>query len=139
MRKFACAAGFAALTMAAPAHADNITAKTITLRALDKVTAHTEDFTIKIGEPLSFGTLDITVRHCEYRPPEDTPETYAFVQIKDRGLDEGKKVKTKSDKDKPEFVFSGWMFAGSPALSALDHSVYDIWVLSCSAGPQLRD
>ena len=139
MRKFACVAGFAALMTAAPASAENITAETITMRALDKVTAHTEDFTIKIGDKLSFGTLDITARHCEYRPPEETPETYAFMQIKDRGLDKGKKIKKKADEDKPEFVFSGWMFASSPALSALDHSVYDVWVLSCSAGPQLRD
>ncbi len=138
MRKLAIGVLLAGLT-SAPAFADNIKAETITLRALDKVTAHTEDFTLKVGDTLTFGTLDVAVRHCEYRPPEDTPETYAFLQIKDRGLDEGKKVKTKSDATKPDYVFSGWMFASNPALSALDHPVYDVWVLSCTEAPRLRD
>ena len=119
--------------------ANNIKAESVTLRTLDKVTAATEDFTIKIGETLKFGTLDITTRHCELRPPEETPETYAFIQIRDRGLGEGVKDGAKAKSDVPEYAFSGWMFASNPALSALDHPVYDVWVLSCSAAPKLRD
>lgn len=138
MRKLAFAAIIAAVFTPA-AFAENITAETVTLRALDKVTAHTEDFTVKIGSKLTFGTLDITTRHCEFRPPEETPETYAFIQIKDRGLTEGIKDGAKKDSDAPEYAFSGWMFASNPALSALDHPVYDVWVLRCSGAPQLRD
>ena len=124
------------------AHAENITGDTVVLRALDKVTADTQDFKVKIGDTLKFGTLDVTVQHCEKTPPEERPETYAFLQIKDRGLklsDKAKKKSKKTDEEpEPEFVFSGWMFASSPALSALDHPVYDIWVRGCTAKPNLR-
>ena len=138
MPRFATAMILAALC-SPQAFAENIKAESITLRALDKVTAATEDFTIKVGETLKFGTLDVTTRHCEFRPPEETPETYAFIQIKDRGLGEGVKDGAKKDSDKTEHAFSGWMFASNPALSALDHPVYDVWVLACSGAPQLRD
>jgi len=138
MRKLATAIILAAFCSPA-AFAENIKAESITLRALDKVTAATEDFTIKIGDTLKFGTLDVTTRHCEFRPPEETPETYAFIQIKDRGLGEGVKDSAKKDAQTPEYAFSGWMFASNPALSALDHPVYDVWVLACSGAPELRD
>ena len=69
---------------------------------------------------MTFGTLVITARTCRKRPPEEIPETTAFLEIID---------------DKPgepqRLVFSGWMFDSSPALSALEHAVYDIWVIDC--------
>ena len=67
----------------------------------------------------------MNVRHCEKRPPEDIPETYAFLQIDDRKLD------GKGKSGEIERVFSGWMLASKPAVSALDHGVYDVWVLDC--------
>lgn len=140
MRKIAILVTPLLMTMAA--HADNITGDTVTLRALDKVTADTKDFNVKIGDTLKFGTLDVTVRHCEKTPPEERPEIYAFLQIKDRGLESAskpaKKSKMSDEIAEPEFVFSGWMFASSPALSALDHPVYDIWVRGCTAKLSLR-
>ncbi len=116
-----------------PAHADNLVGDKVVLRALDKVTATTEDFTVKVGDDLRYGSLDIKVKHCEKKPPEETPETYAFLQILDARMD-GKGGASQSAK-----LFSGWMFASSPALSALDHPVYDIWVIDCLPSPVLDD
>lgn len=112
----------------------NLIGEAVELRALDKVTARTFDFTVPIGETLDFGSLTIHARHCEKRPPTELPETYAFLQIDDRRLtDEG------NESDEPERLFSGWMFASRPAISALDHRVYDIWVIGCLTKPNVND
>lgn len=114
------------LTFGTTAHAANIPGSAIQLRALDKVTATTQDFTVKIGDTLQYGSLSIDAVHCEKRPPEELPETFAFLQIRDAKLDgEGQET------EEPEMVFSGWMFASRPALSPLDHGVYDVWVIGC--------
>ncbi len=127
MRKFllAITSVISALLLAISANAANLVGEKVVLRALDKVTATTEDFTVNVGDSLKYGSLEIKVRHCEKRPPEETPEVYAFLQIFDMRSD-GNGKNTESEK-----LFSGWMFASSPALSALDHAVYDIWVLDC--------
>jgi len=73
-----------------------------------------------LDRPARFGSLEITVRRCYKAPPEEPPEAAAFLEIVD--------VRP----DSPEvLLFSGWMFASSPAVSALEHPVYDVWVLSC--------
>ena len=107
------------------AHAANISGSAVILRALDKVTATTQDYTVEIGDILQYGSLSIEAVHCEKRPPEELPETFAFFKIKDAKLD------GKGGRAEEETVFSGWMFASRPALSALDHGVYDIWVIGC--------
>jgi|TARA_B100000315_G_C14517753_1_gene559997 hypothetical protein len=90
------------------------------LQGLDKVTARISTIEAPLDLRVAFGTLRITVRTCSKRPPEEFPETTAFLEILDEKRDE-----TVSQ------VFSGWMFASSPALSALEHPVYDIWVKDC--------
>ncbi len=107
------------------AHAANISGSAVILRALDKVTATTEDYTVKVGDTLTYGSLSIDAVHCEKRPPEDLPETFAFLKIRDAKLD------GTGGRAEEATVFSGWMFASRPALSALDHGVYDIWVIGC--------
>lgn len=111
------------------AQANNWVGDSVVLRALDKVTATTQDYTVKVGEALEYGALRVDVKHCEKRPPEEVPETYAFLQIFETKLDgkgqAGEEVK----------AFSGWMMSSKPAISALDHPVYDIWVLGCNAQP----
>jgi len=92
------------------------------LEGLDKTTARVSDFEATIDKPVQFGTLSIVVRDCEKNPPEDTPENAAFVQI----------YETRKGEKKAR-LFSGWMFSSSPALSALEHPVYDITVLDCRA------
>ena len=111
--------------MALPSQAENLKGTAVVLRTLDKVTATTKDYTVRVGDKLNYGSLTVNVRHCEKRPPEDIPETYAFLQIDDRKLD------GKGKSGEVERVFSGWMLASKPAVSALDHGVYDVWVLDC--------
>jgi hypothetical protein len=94
------------------------------LRALDKITARVEELNIPEGQPYRFGTLTITVRACRVTPPEETPEAAAFLEISE----------TKTDETSAP-VFHGWMFASSPALSAMQHPVYDIWVIGCKVPP----
>lgn len=90
------------------------------LQALDKITARVKRLPARVGQTVSFGTLKVEVDACRKAPPEDSPESAAFLKITD----------TKSDP--PRAVFSGWMFASSPALSAMDDPVYDIWVVDCT-------
>lgn len=95
------------------------------LRGLDKVTARTRDFEVNVGGSYTFGALDITVRYCRRRPPEEPPEVFAFLEINDQRTD------GFGAGDDGERLFSGWMFASNPALNALDHAVYDVWVIDC--------
>ncbi|MEX2618163.1 MAG: DUF2155 domain-containing protein [Alphaproteobacteria bacterium] len=90
------------------------------LQGLDKVTARVSTFEAPLDVPVQFGTLSITLRSCERTPPEEPPESTAFLDIFEVRKGE-----------QPVSLFHGWMFASSPAISALEHPVYDVWVLEC--------
>jgi hypothetical protein len=90
------------------------------LRGLDKISGRAIDIGAPIGVPVRFGTLTLTVRYCYTVPPEEPPETTAFVQIDDN-----------PPSAPPKRMFSGWMFASTPALNALEHPTYDVWVITC--------
>lgn len=90
------------------------------LQGLHKVTARISTIHAPVGQTAEFGALRITPRTCEVRPPEEQPESAAFLEI----------TEITPEEEGIE-VFSGWMFASSPALSAMDHAVYDVWVLDC--------
>ncbi len=92
------------------------------LQALDKITARVMRLEVEVGHTVPFGTLAITVDACRIAPPEETPENAAFVVAVDQ-----------PPNGEPRTVFSGWMFSSSPALSAMDHPVYDIWVVRCAS------
>jgi len=92
------------------------------LQGLDKISARTSQIEAPVGASIKFGTLSIMVRDCEQSPPEDPPENAAFVQI----------YETPPGEDTKR-LFSGWMFSSSPALSELEHPVYDVTLLSCKA------
>lgn len=94
--------------------------KLAVLRALEKVTARISDLEAPLNEVVPFHSLAIKVRTCNKRPPEETPETSVFLEI-DEQKPSGETVR----------VFSGWMFASSPGLNALEHPVYDVWVIDC--------
>ena len=90
------------------------------LQGLDKVTARIERIEALINKPIKFGSLSILVRTCVKKPPEELPESAVFLEIKDaRAGEDGMSV------------FSGWMFASSPSLSAMEHAIYDVWVVDC--------
>jgi len=127
----------------------------VTLRALNKVTAKYSDLTINMGETAKFGGLELTPRYCDKRPPEEFPETTAFVEIVDKSAKQksdyknpaletakaasaAEAVKSAAEETAPAqntlaegVIFSGWMFKSSPALNGVDHPVYDVWVIDC--------
>lgn len=115
------------LAATAPATAEDINADTARLGWLDKTTARVGESSIAVGGDLRLGSLTITVRSCVRRVPPDDPESAAFLDIVERA--EGVAAKQ---------IFEGWMFASSPSLSAMDHAVYDVWVLRCEI-PADRD
>ena len=94
------------------------------LQALDKVTARVTRIVAPVDRPVRFGSLAITVRACLKTPPTEAPESAAFLTIDD----------IRPGSQEVRHVFSGWMFASSPAVSALEHPVYDVWVVDCE-GP----
>lgn len=93
----------------------------IRLRSLDKITARTLTFDAQVGNTIKFGDIYIKILSCRKPPPIEKSEAAAFLQI-------WQVNKTTSEST---WVFSGWMFASSPALSAMDHPVYDVWVIDC--------
>lgn len=117
--------------------------ETATLRALDKITGRSTDFAIEVAEPKVFGSLRIDLQVCFQTPPEEPPESIAFLKVRTaatrqvqtmavpRDLTEEERALTEGEE--AETRFSGWMFASSPGLNALEHPVYDIWVIHCSA------
>lgn len=112
----------------APEDAKSKPGDIVVLRGLDKISARVTTVEVPVGETVEYGTLRITARYCRSNPPTEPPETRAFLEIADAPPDE-----------KPTDIFSGWMFASSPALSALEHPVYDVWVLNCKMAAPERD
>jgi hypothetical protein len=105
------------LMMAGPALADTATSTGGKLRWLDKVSGDTEDLELSVGQSVQRGHLTIQLDECRY--PADDPASNAFAHL------------TIVDTRQTMPVFVGWMIADSPALSAMDHPRYDVWVLNC--------
>jgi hypothetical protein len=90
------------------------------LQGLDKVTARVTTLQAPVGETVRFATLQIKAAVCEKRPPEEAPESAAFLEIVEQRPGQA-----------PVNVFHGWMFASSPGLSPMQHPVYDLWMVDC--------
>jgi hypothetical protein len=122
------AAAVLALSLAGPAFAAaELPRDLVRLQGLDKVTARVSTFDIGVGEVVAFGTLLVGAEACFVAPPTAPPESAAFLRIVDAPA-----------AGPSEVVFSGWMYASSPAVSALDHAVYDVWVLACLDSATVR-
>ena len=93
-------------------------------QGLDKITARIKTFNINVGDKVRFGILDIKLEKCVYSKPTKMPESIAFIKISDE-------TKRKLTVDKNNFIFTGWIFASSPALNALEHPVYDLTLIAC--------
>jgi hypothetical protein len=136
----------AALMIAGSAHATTFEKKgRATLRALDKITGRSTDIEVKVGEPVVFGSLKVDLKVCYQAPPEEAPESAAFLRISStqpvavnsmKSAVKAKDVATVNEKN--PLLFSGWMYASSPGLSALEHPVYDIWVIRCQLPPAIK-
>lgn len=104
------------ICVAVGCYAKDFETKAVLLQALDKTTGRTSFLTLKVGEPYTYGDLVVTVEKCMKRPPEETPENSVYLTVREK---------------EDEEIFKGWMFSSNPALSAMDHPVYDIWVVEC--------
>ena len=114
-------AGLLALALLALAQAQGwVERRTAELQALDKVTARISVIEARLGEPLAFGTLTITLRACHARPPDEVPDAAAWLEITDS---------LSPPNSGP--VFRGWLFAATPAVNMLEHPVDDLRVLNC--------
>jgi len=116
--KFAIALLIGLLAAAGAARADSAI-----LQGLDKTTARVSRIEAPLDKPVRFGTLIITARACVKKPPEEPPQTAAFLEIDE--------VRANSQETQSKREFSGWMFAQSPAISALEDPIYDVTVLDC--------
>jgi hypothetical protein len=100
-----------------------ITNPTAVFAGLDKITGRIISFDVAINETVQFGALQVTPRVCYSRPPTETPNTDGFVEVDEVTL-----------QGEIKRIFTGWMFAASPGLHAVEHPIYDVWVTDCKGG-----
>lgn len=101
-------------------HAERMENGVAVFAALDKVTARISRFEVPLNETVKFGALKVTPRICFSRPPTEPPKTTSFVEVDEILLDGAEKR-----------IFTGWMFAESPGLNAVEHPVFDVWLTDC--------
>jgi hypothetical protein len=111
---------------AGAAQADKIKNPTAVFSGLDKITGRIVSFEVAVDETVQFGGLQMTPKVCYTRPPTESPNTTAFVEVDEITLEA-----------KVRRVFTGWMFAASPGLHAVEHPVYDIWLVDCKGGTEV--
>ncbi len=116
----ALVAGLALLGASAPADAARIENPVAVFSGIDKITGRITTFDVYVGETVQFGALQVTPRVCYSRDETEPPKTDTFVEVDEITLD--RKIRR---------LFTGWMFADSPGLNAVDHAVYDVWLKDC--------
>ncbi len=92
--------------------------KVAILMFLDKVTAKTSSAEVPVGRGIKFENLYLKVARCDKKPPEDIPESAAYLTVRD-------------NKDRKSVLFQGWIFASNPSINGLEHAVYDVWLKDC--------
>lgn len=116
-----CSAGMLLVVAASlPAHAEKIDNPMAVFAALDKVTGRISHLEIKLNDTIRFGALKVTPRACYTRPPTEPPDTASFVEVDE--------IKLNGEEQR---IFTGWMFAESPGLHAVEHPTFDVWLTSC--------
>jgi hypothetical protein len=118
------------LLIGTPALADRIKHPSAIFAGLDKITGRIISFEVATDETVQFGSLQITPRICYTRPPTEPPQTTTFVEIDE--------ISANGDaSNEYKRLFTGWMFAASPGLHALEHPVYDVWLTDCKGGKEI--
>lgn len=124
LKRLATAAGAllvaATAGFAGPAQAARIENPVAVFSGIDKITGRITTFDVYVGETVQFGALQVTPRICYSRDETEAPKTTTFVEVDEITLD--RKIRR---------LFTGWMFADSPGLNAVDHAVYDVWLKDC--------
>jgi len=108
------------LSVVVPAHAERIQNPVAEFSGIDKITGSIHTFDVYMDETVQFGALQVTPRVCYSSPETEEPKTDAFVEVNEITLD--RQIRR---------IFSGWMFAESPGINAIEHPVYDVWLKSC--------
>lgn len=108
--------------MVVPPPAQKIVNAVAVFAGLDKITGRTTTFDVPIGETAQFGALQVTPRACYTRPPTETQNTTSFAEVNEVTL-----------QGQAKRIFTGWMFASSPGLHAVEHPIYDVWLIGCKA------
>ena len=124
-RALAFGAMIGALLMATEAVAQRLDNQIAVFAALDKVTATIKKFEVPVNATVAYGSLRVTPRKCYSRPADQQPKTTTFVEVDEVQLD-GKRSR----------LFTGWMFAESPGLNAVEHPVFDVWLTNCKGAPE---
>lgn len=106
--------------LAGIAESREIPTNTARLQAMDKITGKVSIVDVPVNGHAEYGTFSIVVRSCKTRSPEETPENFAYVDVVDNYQSEN-----------PVNIFRGWMMSSSPALNAVAHPIYDVWLLKC--------
>jgi hypothetical protein len=99
---------------------------TAVFSGLDKITGRIISFDVAMNETVQFGALQVTPRACYTRPPTELPLTDGFVEVSEVTL-----------QGEVRRIFNGWMFAASPGLHGVEHSIYDVWLTDCKE-PQTK-
>ena len=116
----ACSIFISTAFSVSPLHAESIENSIAVFAGLDKITATITTFEVPVNSTKQFGLLKINPKVCYTRPATETPKTTSFVVIDEVQLN-----------SKIRKIFSGWMFASSPGLNAVEHAVYDVWLINC--------
>jgi hypothetical protein len=122
MKAFRPAAALPALLIAAAsaAAAAPLNNPVAVFSGLDKITGRIITFDVQVDETVQFGALQVTPRICYTRPPTEAPNTDAFIEVDEVTL-----------QGEVKRIFTGWMFASSPGLHAVEHPIYDVWLTDC--------
>lgn len=105
-----------------PSFAERTAEPVAVFSGIDKITGRIIRFDVYIDETVQFGALQITPRVCYSRPLNEDPGPTGFVEVDEITLD--RKIRR---------IFTGWMFADSPGLNAVEHAVYDVWLTACKS------
>ena len=110
----------AAMLLSMPLYATEIETNAAVMQAMDKVTGRVNKITIPVKSKVSFGDFSLVLRACKKRSAEETPENFAFIDVAD-----------KSFGTEEYNIFRGWVLSSTPGISAIEHPIYDMWLLEC--------
>ena len=110
----------AGLTLSTSVFSAEIETNAALMQAMDKVTGRVNKITVPVNSKVAFGDFSLVLRACKKRPAEETPENFAFIDVTDKsfGTDEYN-------------IFRGWVLSSTPGISAIEHPIYDVWLLEC--------
>lgn len=110
-----------ASVFATPAISAEISTNSALMQAMDKITGRVNKITVPVNSKITFGDFSLVLRACKKRPAEETPENFAFIDVADKSFGEDEYN-----------IFRGWIVSSTPGLNAIEHPIYDVWLLECT-------